>query len=186
MKEMNCYCVFQDVSETARKKRPGLVSVLELALPNDTVVVWRLDHLDMTAQQLFLLLDRFKRQNIHLISIKDGIDTTALGGCNVLQIGAAIAEMERRVVAERDIERFVVSETRRGRPTILSEALLKDIECLAADPALSTADVARKVGVSRATVYRGLGVLRARSRLSEYADEGLPAVTRATQRSVTV
>lgn len=175
MRTAGCYCIFEDISPASRKKRPALAALLESLTSGDTLIVWRLDHLDMTARQLVLLLDRFKRQNIDIMSIQDKIDTTTSAGSSMLQISAVMAEMDRRVITDRAVERVTVTELPRGRPTILSKALLEDIERLMADPVMSAADVAKQVGVSRATIYRALTTLRALSRLPQTDNRSLSA-----------
>lgn len=175
LKTAGCYCIFEDSGLAQRKEFPGLTALLESLNDGDTLIVWRLDHLDMATREFVLLLDRFKQRRINLISLADKVDTTTSAGKSMLHIGTVMAQMERRVAAERDVRLIGTLPNMRGRPSVLSDDMLKTIEHLLADPKLTTIDIVKRVGLSRATVYRAINILRAKSAASR-SDEAAASV----------
>jgi len=155
-----CHRTFEDRASGARADRPGLAAALSHLRRGDTLVVWRLDRLGRTTHQLVGLLERFERDGVRLRSLQDGIDPASVMGRAMLQIGAVFAEMERNLLRERTRAGLAAARARGrlgGRRPHLSADKLDNARRLMADPMLSMAEVAARVGVGRTTLYRSLG-----------------------------
>lgn len=73
---------------------------------------------------------------------------------------AALAEFERNVIRERTHAGLAAARARGrkgGRKPALDEKQIKEIKALLRDPEIQVADVAKRYGVSRATVYKHVG-----------------------------
>jgi DNA invertase Pin-like site-specific DNA recombinase len=104
--------------------RPGLNRVVELLLPGDTLVVWRLDRLGRSLIHLVELVNQFAEDSIDFQSLTENIDTKSSGGRLVFHMMAALAEFERSLISERTKAGMsaVKAEGRHvGRPRALSE-----------------------------------------------------------------
>lgn len=104
--------------------RPGLNKVIELLLPGDTLVVWRLDRLGRSLIHLVKLVNQFAEDGIDFQSLTENIDTKSSGGRLVFHMMAALAEFERSLISERTKAGMsaVKAEGRHvGRPRALTE-----------------------------------------------------------------
>ncbi len=162
--QVGCHRTFEDRASGARVDRPGLAGALSHLRRGDTLVVWRLDRLGRTTHQLVDLLERFEREGICLRSLQDGIDPSSVMGKAMLQIGAVFAEMERNLLRERTKAGLAAARARGrlgGRKPSLSADSLDTARGLMADPLLTMGEIASRLGVSRTTLYRTLGRVRA-------------------------
>ncbi|TAW06959.1 recombinase family protein (plasmid) [Rhizobium ruizarguesonis] len=82
-------------------KRPGLISVLRSLKPGDTLVVWRLDRLGRSIQDLIGIIERLGKRQVDFQSLTENIDTTSAGGRLVFHLLASMAEFERCLIRER-------------------------------------------------------------------------------------
>ena len=162
--QLGCHRVFEDRASGARVDRPGLAAALSHLRCGDTLVVWRLDRLGRTTHQLVNLLEPFEREGIRLRSLQDGIDPGSVMGKAMLQIGAVFAEMERNLLREHTNAGPAAARARGrlgGRKPRLSADGLDTARRLMADPLLTMAEIASRLGVGRTTLYRALGRARA-------------------------
>nr|WP_254894045.1 recombinase family protein [Bacillus cereus] len=77
-------------------------------------VVYKLKRLGRTMHQFVNLLQEFNGKVIHMVSIKEDIDTSTTMGRFVFHIFGAMAEMEREVISERVVN-VVTAAKARGR-----------------------------------------------------------------------
>lgn len=139
--------------------RPELDRLLDKLRPGDQVVVWRLDRLGRSLKHLVALVDQFAADGVELISLQENIDTSTASGKMVAQIFAVLAEFERNLISERTKAGLQAARARGrsgGRPRALSESQLKIARASLQDPAVQISEVAKQLGVSRATLYRYL------------------------------
>jgi DNA invertase Pin-like site-specific DNA recombinase len=75
---------------------------------------------------------------------------------------AALAEFERNLIRERTMAGLTAARARGrvgGRKPKLSEKQIREIKALLTDPAARVTDIAERYGVSRATLYKRVGVV---------------------------
>jgi len=125
-------------------------------------VVWRLDRLDRSVQDLIALVVDLRARDVGFRSLTEGIDTTP-GGRVVLVVLVGLAEMERELIRERTIVGLAAAGARGrrgGRPVRMSPAKLRVARRMReADPPESYAVIARELGLSKTTVRRHLSEL---------------------------
>lgn len=159
LRAAGCSRIFEDRMSGARASRPGLDQVLSHLRSGDTLVIWRLDRLGRTTHQLVGLLEQFERDGIKLQSLQDGIDPSTALGRAMLQIGAVFAEMERNLIRERTKAGLSAARARGrlgGRKPKMDASMLDTAKRLMADPYLTMSEIAGRLGVDRATLYRSL------------------------------
>lgn len=85
--------------------RPQLQKMMKDAVKGlrdiDAVVVWRLDRLGRSVQDLHNLVAEMKAGNVSFVCFKDNFDLTTPGGKAMFGMLAVFAEFERNVIAER-------------------------------------------------------------------------------------
>ena len=155
-----CDRVFTDkASGRAGVERAGLADAVGQLGAGDVLVVWSLDRLGRSLSQLVLLLDTLQGKGVEFRSLKESIDTGSAAGRLQVHMLAALAEFERARIAERTRAGLAAARKRGrvgGRPVKLTPTKLEAARQLLDDPErrMPPADVARAVGVSRATLYR--------------------------------
>lgn len=154
-----CERIFAEKTSGARKERPELDKLLEHARTGDVIVVWKLDRLGRSLKHLVELVARLQAQGVGLRSLNDPIDTTTPQGRLVFNIFASLAEFEREVIRERTRAGLAAARARGrrgGRPPGLSPDAQRTAlaaETLYREGKLSTAEIARKLGIARSTLY---------------------------------
>ncbi len=156
--------IFEEKASGAKRDRPELLATLDYLRPGDTLVVWKLDRLARSLRQLIETVEMLESKGIGLRSLTESIDTTTPGGRLIFHIFAALAEFERNVIRERTTAGLVAARARGrvgGRPKALSEADLSAARALLTDSAITTREVAKRLGVSVSTLYKHIPAARA-------------------------
>ena len=164
LKAAGCERVFTEKASGAQRERPQLQAALGYMRPGDTLVVWKLDRLARSLKQLIETVEALGGRGVGLRSLTEALDTTSSGGRLVFHLFASLAEFERAVIRERTVAGLQAARARGrrgGRPPALSDKDLTAAKALLRDPAITVAEVARRLGVVPSTLYRHLP--RARS-----------------------
>ena len=122
----------------------------------DTVVVWKLDRLGRNTLHILETVKALTDARVTLISTTDGIDSSTAAGRMVIGVLASMAEFERELIKERTALKRAVSRangTRFGRrKKVADPAHVATARRMKAD-GHTARDVAKYLGVSRATLY---------------------------------
>ncbi len=163
----------------ANASRPALDEALRALERGDTVVVTTLDRLGRSTGNMLTLAEELRDEGIALRVLNLGggdVDTSTPMGSMVFTVMAALAQMELEIKRERVLDS--VSKRRAsgadlgGRPRKITENQLRNaMHLVAAD--VPVAEVARSLGISRATLYRRL-------QTAEPAAAELPDVAKGT------
>lgn len=165
LKAAGCDKVFTDKLSGSKTDRPGLAEALSYCRQGDCLVVWKLDRLGRSLPHLVETVADLKEKGIDFRSCKENIDTSTATGKLIFHIFAALAEFERDCIRDRTQAGLTAARERGrvgGRPKTLTEdkiSLAKSILAGAVDGMAGTvSDVAKTLGVSRATVYRSISI----------------------------
>ena len=152
------YIEYIDRMSGSREDRPALKQLIEDARLKkfDVVVFYKLDRLARSVKHLVQLIDFFGSKGIDVVSIKDPIDTTTPSGKLLFHIMAAIAEFERDFIRERVID-GIERAKREGKQIGRSkEKFNVELAREMRRQGYSYEQIAKALGVSKATVYRRL------------------------------
>ncbi len=159
LKGAGCVRIFTEKASGAQRERPELSAALDYIRQGDTLVVWKLDRLARSMRQLIETVEDLQSRGIELRSLTESIDTATPGGRLVFHIFGALAEFERAVIRERTSAGLQAARERGkkgGRPRTLGPKDLAVAKAMLADPAICVEDVAARLKVSPATLYRHL------------------------------
>jgi DNA invertase Pin-like site-specific DNA recombinase len=125
----------------------------------DTVVVWKLDRLGRNTLHILETVKELTERGVTLVSTTDGIDSSTAAGRMVIGVLASMAEFERELVKERTALKRETSRangTKFGRPRKVDDTEhIATARRMKADGHTGR-DIAKYLGVSRATLYRYL------------------------------
>lgn len=160
LNEAGCERIFEEKASGTQRDRPELQKVIEYLRPGDAMVVWKLDRLARSLRQLIETVEDLQGRGIGFISLTEGIDTTSPGGKLVFHIFGALAEFEREMIRERTRAGLTAAKNRGrklGRPAAMSPSQIDMARAMRATGNHSMPEIAKQLGVSRATLYRSLG-----------------------------
>jgi DNA invertase Pin-like site-specific DNA recombinase len=152
-----CERVFEEKrSGTSTDGREQLALVLDYVRDGDVLIVTRLDRLARSMIDLRAILDRLSAKQVGFKALQQGaVDTTRSEGRLMLNILASFAEFEVDLRRERQADGIAKAKADgryKGRkPSVPTDEVRK----LHSD-GVGPAEIARRLGIGRASVYRAL------------------------------
>ena len=159
LKAAGCGKIFVETASGAQRDRPELVAALAYAREGDSICVWRLDRLGRSLKQLIETVEGLEAKGIGFRSLTESIDTTTPGGRLIFHVFGALAQFERELIKERTAAGLASARAMGkvgGRPAAMSEKDITAAKAMLTDPSITMTDVAKRMGVSAATLYRHL------------------------------
>ena len=148
-----------DTVSGARSSRKGLDRLMALVRRGkiDIVAVYKLDRLGRSLSHLAGMIDEFSSHRVGLISVSQGIDTSANNAMPKMQLGmlSVFAEFERDLIRERTVAGLRAAQAKGtvlGRPRKIDSYSSRVAELL--DQGLSKRAIARAIGVAPSNVMR--------------------------------
>ena len=139
----------------AASKRPRLEEAIASLRPGDTFVVWKLDRLARSLQDLLRRLEQISTAGAEFKSVTDAIDTTTATGRLVMHLLGSIAEFERDLIRERTKAGMRAASERGmrpGQPEKLDGKQKAEAQRMR-DKGISARSIAKKFKVSVPTIY---------------------------------
>jgi DNA invertase Pin-like site-specific DNA recombinase len=158
-----CEKIFTEQMSGAVADRPALHDALEFARSGDTLIVWKLDRLARSMKQLIETIENLRVRGIGFRSLTEALDTTTAQGRLVFHMFGALAEFERCLIRERT--QAGLAAARRagrtgGRPSKLTDDDIEAAKAMLANPDIGVTQIAHRLGVSPATLYRYIPAAR--------------------------
>lgn len=139
-------------------EREELKNMLDFVREGDTVYIVSFDRLARSVADLLQITDFLKKKKVHLVSVKEKIDSSTPNGRLMLTVIGAIAEFERAIIRERQAEGIALAKERgiyAGRkPKKINQELFEECYQEWLKRRLTLVDLARKLDISRSTAYR--------------------------------
>lgn len=159
LKDAGAARIFTDHGVSGSKaRRPQLDACLDHLREGDVLTVWKLDRLGRNTQHVLAVVDELTSRKIGFRSLTEGLHTDGAMGKAMLTIMAAFATLERDTMIERTRAGLAAAAARGrkgGRPRKVDAADAAKARTLR-EKGVSATDIAKMLGVSRATVYRYL------------------------------
>lgn len=153
--------IYKEKISGASRERLQLEEMLRYLRKGDQLIVTSMDRLARSFLDLYTIVDdlisrgvsvRFLRESQTYSSHSDPVAVLMLG------VLGSVAQFERAIMRERQAEGIEQAKKRgayKGRALAMNEASIKQAREMI-DMGVPKADVARRLGVSRATLYRYL------------------------------
>ena len=165
LQQSGCHVIYEEAASGKNAERLELEQCSKALRTGDTLVVWRLDRLGRSLPDLVQIVADLERSGISFESLTEKIKIESAAGKLVFHVSAALAEFERSLIPERTHAGLAAARARGrsdGRKPKLGEKQVREIKSLLRDPDIQVADVARRYGVSRTTLYKHVGEHRQR------------------------
>ena len=157
LNQAGCGRIYQEKISGAKRDRPELQRLLDQLRPNDIVVVWKLDRLARSTQNLLELVELIKAAEATFCSLSEPwADTTSHSGKMIMTVFAGIAEFERDLIRERTSagrKEALIRGVSFGRPKKMNNEQKKLVHRLLHE-GQSIKDIAKTFNVHNATIYR--------------------------------
>ncbi|RZF63831.1 recombinase family protein [Sphingomonas populi] len=143
-------------SGTSTENRKALADALEFVRAGDTFLVTRIDRLARSVADLEAIVSKIKAKGAYLKAVEQPIDTSTPAGTAFLQMLAVFAQFETAIRKERQMEgiaRAKADGRYKGRKATVDVAIVRQMRTDGVRPV----DIAAKLGIARASVYRALG-----------------------------
>ena len=158
-----CTRIYSEKASTrkAAAERPGLAAALGYLRPGGTLAVWKLDRLGRSVKEVLTIAGDLHERGIGvriLTGKLSGTYTPHGEGKFFFTMMAAFAELERDIIHERTMVGLKAARAQGkagGRPTVMDPDKLAAARARR-DRGESPAQIAKALGVSRASVYRHL------------------------------
>lgn len=159
LKKAGCESIYIEKASGAQRERPELKAAFKYIREGDTLVVWKLDRLARSMKQLIESVEELEKKGIGFRSLTESIDTTTPSGKLVFHVFASLAEFERSIIKERTTAGLASARARGrlgGRPPKLDKKDIEAAKALLADNSATVGEIAKRLEVSKATLYRYL------------------------------
>ncbi|CUB00765.1 recombinase family protein [Thiomonas bhubaneswarensis] len=160
-----CSAIYEEAASGKSAARPELEQCRKALRAGDTLVVWRLDRLGRSLPDLVQIVADLEQRGVGFESLTEKIETSGAAGKLLFHVFAALAEFERGLIRERTQAGLAAARARGragGRKPKLDDQQVREIKALLRDPDIQVAEVARRYGVSRTTLYKHVGVVMPR------------------------
>lgn len=158
LKKYGVDMVYNEKMTGTKRDRPELAKLVDRITEGDTVVIESLSRLGRSTKDLIELTELFQSKGVHLVSLKEHIDTSTSTGKLLFTLMSAIAQFERDVIADRTREGLRAARARGkmgGRPRADSAAVKKAVK-LYNTKQYSIKEIEEVTGVKKSTLYRNL------------------------------
>ena len=158
MEQLGVDKIYIDRMSGKSKDRPQLKDMLTFVRVGDTVIVESISRFARNTRDLLELVDALTEKGVEFISKKENIDTTTPAGKFMLTVFAAVAELERGYILDRQKEGIAIAKSEgkyKGRKSAeIDEKLWDSLYLLWSEGKISAVEFMGKMGMKKSTFYR--------------------------------
>ena len=140
-------------SGSTTENRTELRTLIDFARRGDTIVVTRIDRLARSIADLSAIVRELEAKGVALRATEQPVDTGTAAGKAFLGMLGVFAEFETNLRRERQLEGIAAAKKAgvyKGRPVSIDAAAVKAL----ATEGVGGSEIARRLGIGRASVYR--------------------------------
>lgn len=163
LKAAGCERIFNEKMTGTKSDRPELKTMLLTLRSGDTLIVDSFSRLSRSTKDLLALVEKLTAMDVHLVSLKENLDTTTATGKMMLTVLSALSQFERDLIAERTVDGLKAARARGhcgGRPKLGTEKDKRQAFAMHQTNAMTNLEIAEKFGISLSTLNRWIRELR--------------------------
>lgn len=148
--------IYNEKMTGTKRERPELNKLLDRVTEGDTVAIESLSRLGRSTKDLIALVELFEGRGVHLVSLKESIDTSSPTGKLLFTLMSALAQFERDVIADRTREGLKSARARGrqgGRPRADQKKVRQAVKLYQAGQH-TIREIEELTGVKKSTLYR--------------------------------
>lgn len=153
--------IYIDKMSGKSKDRPQLKEMLGFVRSGDTVIVESISRFARNTRDLLELVEMLTEKSVEFVSRKESIDTTTPAGKFMLTVFAAVAELERGYILDRQREGIAIAKLQgkyKGRKAkAVDEQLWGELYSKWAADEITAVEFMRSMGMSKSAFYRRVG-----------------------------
>lgn len=155
LRELGVDELFVDRASGKNADRPELNRMMSFVRRGDTVIVESISRFARNTRDLLDLVEQLTAKQVEFVSRKEAIDTTTPTGKFMLTVFAAVAELEREYILQRQREGIAIAKQQgkyRGRPP----KVYPDFERIAArwqKGEITAVQAMKQLGMSKTRFY---------------------------------
>ncbi|MBR4099406.1 MAG: recombinase family protein [Clostridia bacterium] len=112
MKQLNVEKIYIDKISGKSADRPQLKEMMAFVRTGDTVVVESISRFARNTKDLLDLVEQLSKKQVEFVSKKESIDTTTPAGKFMLTVFAAVSELERDYILQRQSEGIAIAKAK--------------------------------------------------------------------------
>lgn len=151
--------VFIDKASGKSTDRPELRRMMEYVRKGDTVIVESISRFARNTRDLLDLVEQLTAKEVEFVSKKEAIDTTTPTGKFMLTVFAAVAELEREYILQRQREGIAIAKEQgkyTGRKPLPVPDNFEETIARWKRGEITAAEAMRRTGLKPNTFYRRL------------------------------
>ena len=159
LRSAGCERIFNEKMTGTKSDRPELKTMLLTLRSGDILVIDSFSRLSRSTKDLLELVEQLTAMGVHLVSLKENLDTTTATGKLMLTMLSALSQFERDLIAERTIDGLKAARARGrcgGRPRSGSDKDRKQALAMYHANVMSNGEIAAKFNISTRTLGRWL------------------------------
>lgn len=158
LKEAGCKKIFLDMLSGKDRNRPELKKMLEYVREDDVLYVESISRLARSTRDLLTIVDELTEKGVQFVSQKENIDTSTPQGKFMLTVFAAMAELERDQIRQRQAEGIAIAKAQgkyKGRqPKQFDRYLFEQLYREWKAGEIKQKYMCKKLGMSQRTLYK--------------------------------
>ena len=104
-----------------------------------------------------MVVDNLEKSGINFVSVTEHIETEAAAGKLIFHLFGALSEFERNLIRDRTKAGIAAARAcgrKGGRKPLIGSGKIKEIKELMSYPSIKVSTIAKRYGISRATLYK--------------------------------
>ena len=155
--------IYIDKMSGKSKDRPQLKEMLGFVRTGDTVIVESISRFARNTRDLLELVELLTEKSVEFVSRKESIGTTTPAGKFMLTVFAAVAELERGYILDRQREGIAIAKSQgkyKGRKAkAVDEQLWDELYSKWVAHEITAVEFMRRMGMNKGAFYRRVGKL---------------------------
>ena len=157
LRAAGCERIFNEKMTGTKSDRPELKTMLLTLRSGDVLVIDSFSRLSRSTKDLLDLVEKLTAMGVHLVSLKENLDTTTATGKLMLTMLSALSQFERDLIAERTVDGLKAARARGrhgGRPRSGTDKDRRQAYDMYRANIMSLRDIAERFGISLSTLNR--------------------------------
>lgn len=150
--------IYIDKMSGKSKDRPQLKEMLGFVRSGDTVIVESISRFARNTRDLLELVEMLTEKSVEFVSRKESIDTSTPAGRFMLTVFAAVAELERGYILDRQREGIAIAKSQgkyKGRKAkAVDEQLWGELYSKWIAHEITAVEFMQRMGMSKSSFYR--------------------------------